>query len=561
MVEAVVTTKRTYPWWFKYPTLIVNNDLHLVPQKQRDLVEAVKVFNAAQPMLQTIANEFEKAECNTIIVSSNRESPVIRNGSRDNPSCSITINPVFLGALPKQIESALVGYRMNPDDRNLLGALKKHLPEEKHPLLASIGKTVLRTLGIQRRSKEENKKSEQSFVNIVFVKDDQNLISEAPSRAKQLVNWALLSKIGAFKEIVSLYKVVDGKVEFSPNSILATLEGGHPFMDNVALAQQLMVAGSTRNVGSADLLEHANPISRLQWRRSAVVNGLRELGRFLGEKDALSPPLAFRHFVKGRKLIQRLKIIAEWSRQAEGAFMAFDPEMQTDAVDLPWTGVPIVTSSGKFGTVKTMLGVKDVITAIPVRKILPTDESKVVYLPVKGHKSRKPSVEGDEFTHPQLELSLENPDKYTLKLQRVKGGYIKSPEGNRTVPVARGVVHLHDKIVINEGVKDMFEIDTSEFPAFGCGVDLMEEMSKRVMKKAIDEWIKRGRKDKAAIFYVPNHGYNIITFWTEDQNGIIPEDPFALVKEAISAGNLQITKGVPQKHNFKALDDYYARAA
>ncbi|MBI2314677.1 hypothetical protein HYU93_01290 [Candidatus Daviesbacteria bacterium] len=120
-------------------------------------------------------------------------------------------------------------------------------------------------------------------------------------------------------------------------------------------------------------------------------------------------------------------------------------------------------------------------------------------------------------------------------------------------------MHLHDKVAVKEGVTDIIKIDTSEFPAFGCGVDLMEEMSKRVMRRAIDMWIEGDRKAKAAIFYVPNHGYNIIAFWTEDKNEIIPEDPFALIKEAISREDLQITKGIPQKHNFRALDDYYAR--
>ncbi|MBI2314676.1 hypothetical protein HYU93_01285 [Candidatus Daviesbacteria bacterium] len=437
MIEAAPVIKNTPPWWFRYPTLIVNKTVHVLPKQGRSRIEAEAVFTAAQPIFQTITTEFEKAGCNTITI--NEGCPVTRNGS--NPTIhSIIINPVYLGALPRQVEASLLDYPTNPDDDRLMRALKKYIPEEKRPLLASMGKAILRKLGLHLRSREEKKESEQSFVNIVFVRDDNDALTNAPSRAKQLVNWALLSKIGAFKEALVPYKVVNGQIEFSPNSILATLEGGHPFMDNIALAQQLMVLGSVRNVGSPDLLENANPISRLQWRRSAVINGLRELGRFLGEKDALSPPLAFHHFVKGRRLIQRLKIIAEWSRQAEGAFMAFDPEMQTDAIDLPWTGVPIVTSSGKFGAVKTRLGVKDVITAIPLRKTKPTDKSKIVYLSVKGHKPRKPSVEGDEFTHPQLELSLEEPNKYSVKMQKVEGGYVKSSEGNRIVPAARGVV-------------------------------------------------------------------------------------------------------------------------
>lgn len=304
-----------------------------------------------------------------------------------------------------------------------------------------------------------------------------------------------------------------------------------------------------------------NPISRLKWRRSEVVNGLRYLGKFLGEKerDLLSPPIAIQNLARGRKLIRVLKSVARFSRQAEGAFMAFDPEIQIDAVDIPWTGTTVVTSSGRFGAIKTKLGYQDLVTAIPAKKISPEDEAKVLVVPVTEQKVRGPSVEAEEFTHPLLDLALENSDRYLIRLQRVKEGYVKSEQGNRIVPTVRGIIHLHRGISIVEGIKDIFEIDTSEFPAFGCGVDLMQEMSRRVIKIATDTWIERGRKDKAVIFNVPNHGYNIVLFWTENENGIIPADPADQLKTAISKGNLRFTRDVPQRHNYHALDDYYKR--
>ncbi|MBI4036006.1 hypothetical protein HY383_03575 [Candidatus Daviesbacteria bacterium] len=554
------------PWWFRFPTLIVNSNLHIIDQgRKTNHTEAAQVFDAARPMLETIAREFERAGCSTITVSHNEEVPITTNGSHDNPAYSITINPVYLGSLPKQVEIALADYRLHPDDPRLLKALKKYLPEEKTPLLAGIGNRLLRILQRRKDPEEKKQESEKNFVNMIFIRDDNGAIAAAPDRAKQLFNWTLMAKVGAFKETITAFKEAGGEIEFS-NHILATLEGGHPFLESIDLAQHLMVVGSTKSVGSAEVIENVDPISRRLWRNSPVVNGLRELGKFLGRRDLLSPPLAFHQMVRSRLLQRKLKKIAKFARQAEGAFWGFYPkqkmvESATALMDPPLTGVAIVTSSGKFGAIKTKLGFKDIVTSIPARKKHPTDESKIVYLPVQGQEVRKPSVEAEEFTWPVYELASENPETYTVRLQETKDGYIKSSEGDITAPVVKGVAHLHDKAIIKEGVDDIFEVDTSEFPAFGCGVDLMQEMSRRVMKKAIDTWIKRGRKDKAAIFYVPNHGYNIMTFWKEDKNGIIPEDPFALLKEAVEKGELIITREVPQRHYYRPLDDYYAKTA
>lgn len=555
------------PWWLKFPTLIINNNLHIIDQgEQTNHTEAARVFNAAQPMLQTIAREFEQAGCSTITVNNNGEKPVTIDGARDNPAYSITINPVFLGALPKQVEIALAAYELYPDDPSLLKTLKKHLPEEKTPLLAGIGNRLLRILRLQKNSTEEKQESEKNFINMIFIRDENDAITKAPDRAKQLLNWVLMAKVGAFKETITAFKKTEGgEIEFSDH-ILATLEGGHPLLETIDLAQHLMVVGSTKSVGGADVIENVNPISRQLWRNSPVVNGLRELGRFLGSKDLLSPPLGFHQMVRSRSLKRKLKTIAKFSRQAEGAFWGFSPKQQMvesimTAIDPPLTGVAIVTSSGKFGAIKTKLGFKDLVTSIPKKKLHPTDESKIVYLPIQGQEVRKPSVEAEEFTWPVYELASEDPAKYTLKLQEVEGGYIKSPSGDITAPVVKGVAHLHDKAIIKEGVDDIFEVNTSEFPAFGCGVDLMQEMSRQVMKKAINIWIEGGKKAKAAIFYVPNHGYNIITFWTENNNGIIPADPFALLKESVEKGDLIITKGVPQRNYYRPLDDYYDRNA
>lgn len=576
-----------HPWWLRYPKLIVNRSLHIIDQgKKTDHTEAAQVFGAARPMLETIAREFERAGCDTITVPENGEKPTTTNGSHDNSAYSITVNPVYLGALPKKVEQAFTDYALHPNDENLLAVLKKHLPEEKRPLLSGIGNRLLRILHISKSSGQSKQnglkeKMENGFVNMIFVRDDNDTIAKAPDRAKQLFNWALMAKIGAFKESIHAFRNNNGEIEFS-DPILATLEGGHPILDNIGLAQHLMVIGSTKSVGGADEIEGIKPIAKQVWRNSPVVNGLRGLGRFLGEKNLMAPPLAFHQFVRGRRLKHKLIELAEYSRQAEGAFWGWwaNKQMVVESAfevrQTPLTGAAIVTSSGRFGAVKTNLGFKDLVATIPARVLGFAESTKVLFLPVKGHKVRKPSVEAEEITNPAYEHAEENPEKYTLTLKEVEGGYIESVDGDIKVPIPKGEAHLHDEMIIKDGISPndqklaemgvivneetgIFQVPTDEFPAFGCGVDHMQEMSKRVMKKAFDIRIKLGRKYKACIFYVPNHGYNAITFWTPDKNGIISANPFSQLEELIENGDLKVTRTVHQRNYYRPLDDYYTR--
>lgn len=587
----------TPPWWLKWPTLIVNTDLYIVDRGRRETnrVEAAQVLDAARPMLQTIAREFERAGCSTVIVSKEREECETVIGSHHNPAYSITVNPVQFGVLPKEVETALENYKPYIDDKELLKTLKNHLPEETTPLLSGIGNRLLRWVArFHKKANKDKPKEEQqplplqaheegkNFVNMIFVRDDKGIIAASPDRALQLLNWAFMIKEGAYKEGVVTYTTKDGKIEFR-NPILATLEGGHPLLDTIGLAQHLMVFGSVKSVGDAEEIPDVDPISRKLWRNSPTVNGLRNFGKFLGSRDLLSPPLALHQFARNRSLREELKKIAKFSRQAEGAFWAWAADNKlaesiSQQIQSPLNGVAIVTSSGKFGAVKSKLGFKDLVTSIPATVLGITEAAKILYLRVKGHTIRKPSVEAEEFTFPVYELAEEDPEIYTIKLKAVEGGYLESSDGDLVAPIVKGVGHLHDEMTIKDGVSvkydelgedeiivneeaGIFEIPTDAFPAFGCGVDQMQEMSRRVMKQAINIWIKRGRKDKAAIFYVPNHGYNIITFWVAEKNGIIPADSFIQLEEIIENGDLIVKKGVHQRNYYRPLDDYYDRCA
>lgn len=112
-------------------------------------------------------------------------------------------------------------------------------------------------------------------------------------------------------------------------------------------------------------------------------------------------------------------------------------------------------------------------------------------------------------------------------------------------PPIIGVVHLHRGYKILNLSSKFFDIpiDIREYPPVGCGVDLMQEMSKYAMKKAVEIWKERKKIPYFALFYVPNHGTNIFIFPKDSFN--IYEDPFCYFKEIVESKELIFTD-VPQ---------------
>lgn len=551
------------PWWFKEPTLILNSDPSFISDAKRmPQFEVDQLNNLTVPFLQQMQTTFAGMGCRTVIWQ-NDEAHSMAPGSvaLGRRPHGVIVNPVYLGGLPEEVHAPMVRYTEQPTDANLLVLrqnFKRHLPEVLRPMIYRMAGKMFRGSGVDG---SENK----NFFNFIMVRDDQHLIENLPFLGKQFLNWSLMAKLGSYKLILGACADRGYGLELLHEPILSTLEGGHPFMNAQALAQQLLVIGSTRKAGEFNENDSKGLVSipTNQWRNSAVVKGLKRLGRFLGEQPEplLSAPVEIHDLIRNLLLVNRLSQVTKFSRQAEGAFMAFEPEILTDVGSMPWTGVPIVTCTGRFGTVKTLLNDDDLVAAIPFRRSHPADLEKVVVLPVAHQPLKGPSVEAEEFTHPALDLCLANPERYLLQLNRVENGYVWAPEGtigNRRVPPFRGVVHLHRDIQIADGASGVFRVpmDYGRFPPVGCGVDLMHEMSKHAIQKAVDMWIARGKKDKAAIFYVPNHGYNIITFWAEDENGIIPEDPFQQLVPLMESGEskvLQFSREVPQMHNHLVL--------
>ena len=215
---------------------------------------------------------------------------------------------------------------------------------------------------------------------------------------------------------------------------------------------------------------------------------------------------------------------------------------------LPWTGLPVVTSSGRFGTVKTDLQLDDLVPVVPLKVQSEKGfDLKVGTLPVEGYRVKKPSVEAEEFTHPLLDLSEVDREKYLLRLTKVDGGYVYDREGDIVVPPFRGVIHLHRGFSLKDSPRVAgVDADISRFPPVGCGVDLMFGMSHDAMKRAFDLWLQGGRRASVLAFPVPNHGTNLFVTWAIDENGVIPDYPFASVEEVVNSGELVFTEEVPQ---------------
>ena len=526
------------PWFKPHPLVLINSPQILGefdPQSTSQLVELT------QGVFKALARNYQAQGCPAIIWDEekpyhfwekNREFP---RPLEPSPH-AIIINPVFLGAIPKEAKSALRTYRLDPSEGNhslLRTSLRDCLPEMEDPLANIIGKQITYALNVEPAL-------HPNFINTIFIEDNDGLIRGLPYQGFLAFQWTLMAKLGAFKEIIVPYqRNAEGAVT-DTQFILATLEGGHPTLEISELARRLMVYGSGEEVGGyTERPEFDIPAEA--WANSTVVEGLISLGKFLGERNVLSSPVVLSELVKDQKLAKLLSVLARWSRQAEGAFMAFDPEIRVTGVELPWAGLPILTSSGRFGAVKTDLTRDDLVAVVP-------RADGMVEVPLVGGNERKgPSVEAEEFTIPLLGLASEYPGQFLIRLSRVENGYILDSNGDIVVPCIRGVIHIHRgfESFLPENIIAT-PANLREFPPVGCGNQLMQVMSKDAMKRAVYLWHESGQKIEMSPFYVPNHGTNFFIFWTPNKDGTIPLDPFEQFKNAVQQGELVLTQEVPQ---------------
>jgi len=481
-------------WWFKNPTLVLiekiislNGSAHLA------------ITELKEKIYKILWEKFKSAGCKVIRW---------RDDATEDPVYSpyaVIINPVFLGELPEEIEKILG----EKEYEKATEVLREYLPEVEDPFAISIGQKVCEKLKI-------SPKLHPNFINMVFIKDTIDFHS-LPSKIKILLVRFFMAKLGAFKNIIVPYK--DG--EISNNKVLlGTLEGGHPTLSVEDLSERLMVLGSAKEVGGWEKINKIE-IPKEKWINSDVVNGMIGLGKFLGSHKLLSSPVEIKDLLKNENLARLIIRIVNYSRQAEGAFMAFDPSLGIEDLNLPWKGIFVTTCSGRYGTVKFDLKYSDLAPVIPLK------DGKVGVLKKEGEEILGPSVEAEEFIFPLYEMeSTKN-----LKIRELDNGYILDDNGF-SVPPIRAVVHLHRGYKIEKESEGFFEIpvDIKDYPPVGCGVDLMHEMSKYAMNKAVEMWENKGRKPYFALFYVPNHGTNIFIFW-KGKHELISKDPFEILKE------------------------------
>lgn len=452
-----------------------------------------------------------------------------------NSPYAMMINPVFLGKLsPKtrnQLEKLKEEYpnqhEWDEGYRDNIAKLRDLLPEVTGlPLIGSIGARLCEKMGIEP-------KVHQNFINMVFVDDSNGLIRGLPYQWIRVFNWMQMAKTGSFKTIIVPYNSTNGEVNCH-EVMYATLEGGHPRLSLAELSKALIPFGSAKKAGNWETANEFS-ISQTDWEKSKTVSSLIELGKYLGDRQLLSPPVEIDDYVAGRGLKKAVRSIAQFSRQAEGAFMAYDPQLKR------W----IVTASGRFGAVKTKLRLSDLLAIVPSRK----RKSMVWKIPVQGYDDPEvgPSVEAEEFTFPPENLLHEDPVKYGTRVLKTENGYQEVSEGGELMPAVRGVIHLHRWIDVDSLSDDVILVPNIEkYPAVGCGVDKMQEMSENAMRRAIEEWNRGGRKAKATVFYVPNHGCNIFLFSTANKDGVIPEDPTEMFKELVDTKQLNFQYEVPQ---------------
>ncbi len=495
--------------WFRAPTL-VRNDLPTAICEMDERLER-DLHALSRELLDTIEEEFRRNGC--AVVSWDGE-PL-----HTVPQNVVVLNPVFLGQLPSIVQEAL-GATETFEFREVL---REHLPE--HPIRAPhVGRRMRLHPALH-----------PNLANLVFVQDETGELRALASERKIILTRLLMAKLMASKIILVPYSRGENGLECEA-IMLGTLEGGHPMLHPREAARRLMIFGSAVPVGGWELSPHY-AIADAAWETSPVVKGLMQLGCYLGERRLLSDPVDIRDLVRESRLADMIINLLNYSRQAEGAFWAVDHTLRYSDGRMPWPSLGVftlVTVSGRYGARKTELGPNDIVA------VLPKPQGTVEVLAVDGREPKGPSVEAEEFTLPLREIA-------PIRLADSGDGLRLVREEGREVPAVRAGVHLHRGFEIRDADR-VFVVptDVREYPHVGCGVDLMHGMSSYAMREAVQRWENDGRRAQAAIFYVPNHGVNIFLFWSADERGVIPDDPFHHFRQLVDDGGIVFHPDVPQ---------------
>ena len=447
--------------WDKNPALILYNEISIFSKIKEKEIFLIKNF--LKKTFDEISKNFKEKGSKVFIYDKNSPS------KEKEIEFGIILNPCVL--------------EINED---ILKNPKEKINEVYPPLAISIGKEILKISPCPH----------PNFINLIFIKDENDLIINLNYEEKVNIFRMLMAKLGSFKNIIVPYKFKNEKL-ISSGFIISTMEGGCPLLKDLKeVSRRLRVFGSSKEVGG--FIKNENRIiSYKDWVNSKIVNSMIELGKFLGEKNLLSPPIKISSFVKDKKLSNLISKILSYSRLSEGAFMAYDSNLK----------LFIVTASGKYDVDKSNLTYKDLVPVFP-------KGDKVEVFNIENIEVKGPSVEAEEFTIPLMEFYKDFPEIISI-------------------------VHIH-RTPYYYDKNEIFEIpqDINKYPPCGCGVDLMLNMS----RYAINYAIKNRKNFKIAFFKVPNHGTNIYSFYDEK----IKENPFYYFIELVSKGKLKFKFEVEQ---------------
>ncbi len=525
----------------------------------RDLIEPLH-----QRMQDALQWGFDHEDCKTIDWQPEWDKDNnYRITTEQNKFATLT-HTINIGELPWAVKEVLrptAWRKTRIFGAEFLEKLAKDLPESFPSVL-------------DQRSRKSQKLPD--VVNIIYVRDDENLIADlhrqgvaGDAAADQLFvafNRVLMLKLGSFRTILVSYRVDERGEAQADLAILGTLEGGHPgFAFNSLeqmneLARRLKILSSTMAIKTEVDTDKIEMIDPEYWHNSPTVKGVQELGRFLGRRRLLSPPVHLRMLSNRPELIAIAEEAAGYSRQAEGAFGLWDPVLDKF----------VVTSTGKMGAVKSKLSTKDMVAIVQTFK---DGKRAVNKVKVGDEVFADPSVEAEEFAFPIWDLA----DKFRFRTTKVDDGYrpfgfktqrgylleglLPFPNGYRRaeqlsdglvdLPPIVGVVHIHRGIKHFNPDK-IIRIDTTKFAPVGCGVDAMHEMSDYVMKEAFRQaqeiYHRTGRLPKCAIFDVPNHGVNALIFPSADEKtGLIPENFADIFINAVKNGDIVYKYTVDQR--------------
>lgn len=561
-----------FPWWLTKHPLVIPRPAQVLGDIDPQTYAQEAYLD--HQVLNNLALSYGQRDCPVVVVSEDGQMFNVWQGRDYQPSeekspYGVIAHSVYMGELPRATRRlALPGLRHLPEwlnspdirppdvedkwkgylTRNLLALgleniLRHQLPEVevdlkegKGPYVAYPGRRIVRQMNLEP-------KLFPHLVNFIYTPDYRGDIAHLPYHSRQIYGWMEMAKTGSFQTAIVPWRIKDG--QFEHELVFHTLEGGFVDTTPERLWEFTMPYGSAYDVDSEPKeLKDVN-IPRKVWEQLPEIQGLIELGRFCGERDLLSPPVDIGWFTHNPELGSLEKELAGYGGQAEGAFYTFivlDKKYNIgdllEKLDRPVTGLQGFTTSGRFRTIKTLL------TLLDFAVVGGFEDDTVLVVPIEGLATKGPSIEGFEIGNSQEKLIEKDRDRFTIRLRRVDGGYVIDQEGDIVVPAWRGVLHKHRGLA--KAIPPYaYNLNTWRHPAFGCGNRLVHDVTEEMLVDARNAWEASGRQAICAYGELRRHGGHTILFWTEEENGVIPENPVKQFMQAVERGLIGYTRQVP----------------